>query len=118
MDKLIDIIDGNLANEELGVALIADKMCMSTSTLYRKVNAILGVSTNEYIRHRRLSQAVEMLVHGDMTVVEIAAATGFISHSSFAKAFKKEYGMTATEYAGRRKTQAAAPDNTDETSNT
>ncbi len=118
MDKLIDIIDGNLANEELGVALIADKMCMSTSTLYRKVNAILGVSTNEYIRHRRLSQAVEMLVHGDMTVVEIAAATGFSSHSSFAKAFKKEYGMTATEYAGRRKTQAAAPDNTDETSNT
>jgi len=110
MDKLIDIINENLANEELGVALIADKMCMSTSTLYRKVNAILGVSTNEYIRHMRLSRAVELLVQGDMTVIEIAAATGFSSHSSFAKAFKKAYGMTATEYAGRHK-QADAPEN-------
>ena len=112
MDKLIEIINANLANEELGVALIADKMCMSTSTLYRKVNAILGVSTNEYIRHVRLSRAVEHLLQGDLTVIEIAAATGFSSHSSFAKAFKKAYGMTATEYAARHRGSAVviAPD--------
>ncbi len=78
-------------------------MCMSSSTLYRKINAILGVSTNEYIRHIRLSRAAEMLIGGDksLTITDIAEQCGFGSHSSFAKAFKKAYGMTATEYATR-----------------
>ncbi len=103
MDNIIAIINENISREDLSVPFIADKMCMSSSTLYRKINAILGVSTNEYIRHIRLSRAAEMLIGGDksLTITDIAEQCGFGSHSSFAKAFKKAYGMTATEYATR-----------------
>lgn len=109
MEKILSVINENIAVEDLGVNFIADRMCMSSSTLYRKIMANVGVSTNEYVRHIRLTRAVELLMQGNMTVTDIAFATGFASHSSFAKAFKKEFGMTATEYvASQRKKN---PDN-------
>lgn len=105
MEKITSVINDNIALEDLSVAFIADKMCMSISTLYRKINAIVGVSTNEYIRHMRLSRAVELLRTGEMSITDIAENTGFGSHSSFAKAFKKKYGMTATEYVSKHFTE-------------
>ncbi len=98
MDKIMSIVTENLSLEELGVVFIAEKMCMSQSTLYRKIMAIAGVSTNEYIRSIRLARAVEMLRSGSYSITEIAYSTGFGSHSSFGKAFKKEYGMSPTDY--------------------
>lgn len=103
IDKIRAIIDENLSYEELGVAILADKMCMSSSTLYRKIMAIVGVSTNEYIRRVRLGRAAEMLVNSGLNITDIAFQTGFGSHSSFAKAFKKEFGMTASEYVAAQK---------------
>ena len=103
MTKILDIINENIANEELNVPFIATRMCMSSSTLYRKINAIVGVSTNEYIRHLRLMRAAELIIAGDMPITNIAESVGFGTHSSFAKAFKKEFGMTATEYQAKKR---------------
>ena len=98
LDKLLLIINENLANEDLSVVFIADKMCMSNSTLYRKVTALLGISPNEYIRRIRISKAVELLRSRQWSITDIAFKTGFGSHSSFGKVFKKEFGMTPSEY--------------------
>lgn len=98
VDKLLSIVNENLEQQDLGVNLIAEKMCMSNSTLYRKTMAVLGVSTNEYIRRVRLSRAAELLLDGRLSVSDVAFKTGFGSLSSFAKAFRKEFGMTASEY--------------------
>lgn len=98
VDKIISIINDNIANPDLGVAFLADKMCMSNSTLYRKVIAILGMSTNEYVRGIRMERAREMLVQGLYPITEVAYRCGFSSHSSFAKSFKKHFGMSASEY--------------------
>ncbi len=110
MDKILGIINENIALEELGVAFIADKMCMSSSTLYRKIMAIVGVSTNEYIRRIRLSRAADLLLNSGLSITDIAFKTGFGSHSSFAKSFKKEYGMTATEYVAANKPSQSQSD--------
>lgn len=109
MEKIRQIITENMTLEELGVSFIADKMCMSNSSLYRKVNALVGVSPIEYIRHMRLTLAVSLLEEGALSVTEIAERTGFGSHSSFAKAFKKTYGMTATEYVTSVKNNTGRP---------
>ncbi len=103
MEKIRQIVFDNMTVEELGVSFIADKMCMSNSSLYRKINALVGVSPNEYIRHVRLSLATSLLEEGVLSVTEIAERTGFGSLSSFAKAFKKVYGMTATDYVASLK---------------
>lgn len=98
IDKFNSVIIDNMAAQDLGVNLIADKMCMSRSTLYRKINALLGLPAADYIRKIRLTKAAEFLREGKLSVTDISYETGFSGHSSFAKAFKKEYGMTAREY--------------------
>lgn len=100
-DKLISVIEANISNPDLNVVFLADKMCMSQSTLYRKVMAIMGVSTNEYVRRLRLAKAKEMLADGEYSITDVAYKSGFGSHSSFAKAFRKEFGMSATEYQNK-----------------
>lgn len=101
LEKIISVINNNISNPDLGVAFIANKMCMSNSTLYRKVMAVLGVPTNEYVRRIRMQKAMELLKQGTMSITDIAFETGFSTHSSFAKAFKKEYGMSASEYLAK-----------------
>lgn len=98
LEKIVSTINKNISNPDLGVNFLADKMCMSNSTLYRKVMAVLGVSTNEYIRTIRLQKAKELLMERKLSITDIAFETGFSTHSSFAKAFKKEFGITASEF--------------------
>ncbi|MFG6385072.1 MAG: AraC family transcriptional regulator [Muribaculaceae bacterium] len=42
-------------------------------------------------------------MNSGLNITDIAFQTGFGSHSSFAKAFKKEFGMTASEYVAAQK---------------
>lgn len=98
LDKLFEIVSDNIDNEELSVGYLADKFCMSNSTLYRKVTALLQISPNEYVRHIRMEKAVELLKTRKYSISDISYQTGFGSHSSFNKVFKKEFGMTPSEY--------------------
>lgn len=105
MNKVNDLIRDNLQSEDLGVPFLSDKLCVSSPTLYRKMIALLGMSANEYIRHMRLQKAKELIDTGEYTVSEIVVLAGFGSHSTFAKAFKKEYGCSASEYIAKNSNQ-------------
>lgn len=98
IEKLNTILENSLSDDSLNVAMLADRMCMSNSTLYRKIMSLLGVSPNEYIRRIRLAKATELLMARELTIAEIAYRTGFGSYNSFSKVFKKEYGLSPTEY--------------------
>lgn len=51
MDKITNAITESLAtSENVDITVLSNVMCMSSSTLYRKVKALTGMSTNEYIR--------------------------------------------------------------------
>jgi predicted transcriptional regulator YdeE len=56
-----------------------------------------GVTLAEYIRRRRLSQAVFDLQNGDARVIDIGLKWGYESPTSFAKAFKELHGTTPTK---------------------
>lgn len=99
VEKLVEIINDNLTNKDLNVAFLSNKLCMSPSTLYRKLNSLMGVSTIEFIRRVRFARVKELITEGKLSITEIALTTGFAGHSVFAKAFKKEFGMSATDFA-------------------
>lgn len=98
IDQINNHVCENLSDPALDVQFIADKMCMSYSTLYRKSKSILGISMLEYIRGIRLAKAKEMIEAGELSISEIAYAVGYGGHSSFGKIFRKEFGMSPTEY--------------------
>ena len=54
--KLNDYLEEHLSNEALSVEMLADTMGMSTSSLYRKVKGLSGLSPNDFIRIARLKE--------------------------------------------------------------
>ncbi|MCD8292868.1 MAG: helix-turn-helix transcriptional regulator, partial [Prevotellaceae bacterium] len=81
---------------------LADKMCMSHSTLYRKIKGLTEVSVNEFIRKTKMRKGAGLLREGRHSVTEIAYMTGFNSVTYFRQCFKEEYGMTPSEYVKKR----------------
>ncbi len=98
MEKINRTITDNLPSENVDVNFIAGTMCMSTSTLYRKVKALTGISPNEYIRKTKMQMAEDLLLSGQYTFSEIAFKVGMNSVAYFRQCFKDEFGMTPTEY--------------------
>ena len=91
-------IDNNLHNCSLKVPQLARSMNMSRPTFYRKIKSVTDLTPNDLINSVRLKRSAELLGSSDYKVNEIAGMTGFLSQSTFAKAFIKCFKMTPTEY--------------------
>ena len=92
VQRFHDIVLENLDDETLSVEIIADKMAMSRTQLYRKIKQLTNYSPNEIIRNVRLQEARTMLSKGTMSVSEIAYRTGFTSPSYFTKCYTEFFG--------------------------
>lgn len=96
--KLNRFIKENLSNTMLGVDMIVDHMNVSRTTLFNKMNSLVGVSTNKYIRRIRMEVAKEMLSKTNKSVGTIAEETGFSESQYFSTVFKQETGMTPSQF--------------------
>ena len=65
---------------------------MSRTQVHRKLKAITGKSTSQYIRSIKLSRAREMLRDPEGNISEVAYAVGFSSLAYFSRCFKEEFG--------------------------
>lgn len=98
MSKLDQYIMQHLEQAELSVKEMAEEMCMSSSNLFRKLKAITGKSPNEYLRIKRLKKAAELLLQNEYGVTEISLLVGFSSSTYFSSCFKKQFGITPTDF--------------------
>lgn len=103
IQKINDLIKEGMSSEKMGIAYLADKMCMSNSTLYRKMKALTGLSTNEYIRKIRMQFAQQFLLEGKYNVSEIAFKVGISNQFYFRQCFKEEFGDTPSGYLKKMK---------------
>lgn len=99
LDKITNTItEGLAAAENIDITVLSNVMCMSSSTLYRKVKALTGMSTNEYIRKIKMQLAEKYLLEGKYSISEIAFKVGINSNVYFRQCFKEEFGMSASDY--------------------
>ena len=77
---------------------IAASLCVGRVQLNRKMKAITGLKTTEYILHVRISKAKHLLSTTDLSVGEIALQCGVEDVGYFSTLFKKNVGMTPTAY--------------------
>ena len=103
MSLLISNVRENLADTNYNVEALATAMNMSRSSLHRKLKALTDLSPLDFIRVIRLKRAAELLQEGELRVNEICDRVGFQSPSYFAKVFQKQFGVTPTEFAQRRR---------------
>lgn len=85
-------------NEPIGVEDVAMHIHRSSSYLMRRFKTELGMSVGEYITKCKLEEACGLLTYGNRSLAEISAYLGYSSQSYFQNVFKKQYGMTPTQY--------------------
>ena len=98
IERITGIIEANLMDEKIDVPTIAQELSMSYSSLYRKIKALTGMSTGEFIRKLRLRKAEQLLLSRKYNISEITHLVGLNSVSYFRECFKEEYGMSPSEY--------------------
>lgn len=72
LEKINKLIEDRLSSEKIDIGYLSDAMCMSNSTLYRKMKALTGLSTNEYIRKIKMQYAERLLLEGKYNISEVA----------------------------------------------
>lgn len=101
LQKVIAIIEENLADEHFEVPDLAQQLNMSRSNLLRKVKNLSGLSVSVFIRQVRLHHAKELLKDDSHTVSEISFKVGFNSTSYFTKCFRETFGYPPGEEKSR-----------------
>jgi TolB-like protein/class 3 adenylate cyclase/Tfp pilus assembly protein PilF len=112
LQKITEVIEENLPDEQFGVSELAREMGMSRSSLLRKVKKETQLSVSQFIRDLRLKRAMEMLKDTSETVSEISYQVGFKSSSYFTKCFREHYGYPPGEAEKRDFDQSKAPSTT------
>ena len=105
-DKLNKLIEDNISGD-IDVNMLADNLAVSTSTLYRKMKALTGISTVEYIRKYKMQYAEHLLLEGKYSISEISFMVGMNSVAYFRRCFKMEYGMIPSEYLKKLKSEGS-----------
>ena len=98
LEKINKLIEDRLSSEKIDIGYLSDAMCMSNSTLYRKMKALTGLSTNEYIRKIKMQYAERLLLEGKYNISEVAFKVGINSTVYFRQCFKDEFGMAPSDY--------------------
>lgn len=88
----------NVSDFGLSVSSIADYFGFSDDYLGRIFKRSMGVSITAYITHIRLNHACRLLKNTQLSVAEIALSTGYSSTNYFCRSFKKQLGITPTDY--------------------
>ena len=101
LQKAIEVIENNIADCDLDIESFSVKVGVSRMQLYRKLHALTDMTVKEFIRHIRLKRAAQMLVQQKMNVSEVAYEVGFKDLSHFRKCFRREYGMSASEFVAK-----------------
>ena len=106
VEKTIRLIENHISDPNFGIEEFNSEMNMSNSTLYRKIKGVTGMSPKEFIRNVRFKYACRLLLEKTTNIADVAFMVGFSDAKYFSLSFKKEFGMTPSQYiAEHRKKQ-------------
>lgn len=99
MLKARSVVEAYLGDYRFSVENMADEMGLSRTQLLRKLKALTGMSPTDFIKNIRLGRAADMIKQKVDTISQIGYAVGFNDQSYFTKCFKKQFGVTPTEFS-------------------
>ena len=97
--KLCCVYIHNNPLKDLSVDVLADKFCLSKSSLRRCFHQLTGENIGTYVQRIHMDIAADLLAADDeLTIGQIANKVGYINQSKFSAAFKRFYGQTPSGY--------------------
>lgn len=99
--KFMELVRERYTDTELSVDDLADVLCVSRSTMFRRVKMLVGKSPLELLSDYRLNEAMRLLkAHEYESISDVAYSVGFSDPSYFSKRFKSYFGVSPTQVDG------------------
>lgn len=102
IQKALECIEKNMSNTEYNVEALSADMGIERSSLYRKMQAIVGLTPSEFMRTIRLKRAAQLLEQSQYSVQEISWMVGFNTPRYFSSYFKEMFGLNPSQYASEK----------------
>ena len=99
MEKAIACVYQHLDDSDFDRDSFAREMCMSSSSLYKKLRTLTGQNVSAFINSIKMKEACKMAkANPYLPVNEVYAMLGYNTPAYFTRLFKAEFGMTFKEY--------------------
>lgn len=105
LDKTLKVLTANYPSWDFDDQTFAGEMGMGLRSLQRKLKAVCDKTPMTFINEFRMKRAAMLLATSSHNVTEISFMVGVEEPSSFSRMFKRQFGMTPSEY---RKTFSSA----------
>jgi len=103
LERVQSLLDNRLIDSSFSAEAFSIEIGMSRMQLHRKLKALVGLTTTEFVRSQRLKVAAHLLETSDINISEVGYSVGFNDPSYFTKCFKEAYDCTPTQYAANSK---------------
>jgi signal transduction histidine kinase/DNA-binding response OmpR family regulator len=101
LQRAIDTVENNISDPAFDTTTMTKEVGVSRKLLHTKLKALTGQSTGEFIRTLRLKRAAQLLQKGYGNVTQVAYDVGFQNLSYFAKAFRRQFGQSPSQYSSQ-----------------
>jgi AraC family transcriptional regulator, transcriptional activator of pobA len=91
------MVETNLT-EQPSIKTIADKLSLTTNSLYRLVKEYSGTSPKDFFTNRLMIEAQRKLRYSNLSVKELAYELGFNDPDYFSRLFKKSTGKSVSDF--------------------
>lgn len=92
------IINECMTDEDFDIAMLASRLSMSHSALYKKIKSMTGMSIIDFINEYRIYKAVQLFKDGVTNVQAVAEMCGFKDVKTFRETFKRKMQMPPKQY--------------------
>ena len=98
MDELYGLMEKRAAELDLNVTTICHDLLISQSKFTYKLKELTGDTPGTFFRKYKLNKAAQLLKEGKHNISEIAVMTGFSTAAHFSVAFKKQFGVSPSDF--------------------
>lgn len=101
LSDMLKYLDVHALSPDFSLKTMAGVFMMSDSSLSRYFKKQTGHNISDYITERRIAEAKRLLSETDLPIREIVERIGYFDVSSFSKKFKRETGVSPSDYRRR-----------------